>query len=181
MASFDKVDYYRALEKFSELAEEEIKPWVVLALQESRMLIESSLLEEKQLFISTGLGGKGTNLRYFVVLISTTKEPYTITQQNLIAKEFSFSLNANGGELEEIEFDDKFAKITCLLPIQKPIQDILNKTTRECNTFGDFIQKNILITNVKKMTTVEIKEFLNAPPKESGYEISLDADDEYDD
>lgn len=176
LASFDKVDYFRALEKYIELVDEQLKSWATLAVQESRMLIESSLLDEKQLFISTGLGGKGSKLRYFVALISTSNGAFTPAHQDIINKEFSFNLNKFDGELEEIVFDDKFAMMTCLLPIQKPIQEILNKTTQECNTFGNFIQKNILITNVKKLSTDEIHDFLNSKTNKSQYNISLDTD-----
>jgi hypothetical protein len=161
LASFDNVAYYRSLEKFKELAGEELKAWVTLGVQESRMMLESSLLDEKQLFISTGLGGKGTNLRYFVVLINNNSEDYTKTQQKLINQEFEYSLTKNGGELEEVIFDEKFAKLTCLLPIEKPVQEILSKTTKECNGFGQFINENFLITNVKKMSTTEIQSFLD--------------------
>lgn len=161
LASFDNVAYYRTLEKYKEFADEQLSPWLTLGLQESRMMLESSLLDEKQLFISTGLGGKGTNLRYFVVLINNDDETYTDIQQDLIKKEFKYSIRKNGGELEEAIFDDKFAKITCLLPIEKPVQEILSKTTKECNSFGKFINENFLITNVKKMTTGEIQDFLS--------------------
>jgi hypothetical protein len=174
LASFDNVAYYRSLEKYKEMADEELKPWVILGLQESRMMLESSLLDEKQLFISTGLGGKGTNLRYFVVLINNKEENYNETQQNLIIQEFQYSINKHGGELEETVFDDKFAKITCLLPIEKPVQEILSKTTKECNSFGDFINENFLITNVKKMSTTEIQEFLNKQDSEDNDHFEVD-------
>ena len=175
LASFENVSYYRSLEKFKEMADEELKPWVTLGLQESRMMLESSLLDEKQLFISTGLGGKGTNLRYFVVLINNKEEHYNETQQNLIKQEFQYSINKHGGELEETIFDDKFAKITCLLPIEKPVQEILSKTTKECNSFGDFINENFLITNVKKMSTAEIQDFLDK--QDNGNQLEIDDDE----
>lgn len=178
LAAFEKVSYFRALEKFRELADEPMQAWVTLAIQESRMLLESTLLDQKQLFISTGLGGKGSQLRYFVVLISTSKSDYSSTQQNLINNEFAYSLKKNGGELEEIVFEDKFAMLTCLLPIQKPIQDILNKTTKECNTFGEFIQENFLITNVKKMSSQEIDEFLDSQQESGGMSIEIDPGDD---
>lgn len=166
LASFENVTYFRSLEKFKEFADDELKPWVTLGIQESRMMLESSLLDEKQLFVSTGLGGKGTNLRYFVVLINKNDEHYNEIQQNLINKEFEYSINKNGGELEEAIFDEKFAKLSCLLPLDKPVQEILSKTTKECNSFGQFINENFLITNVKKMSTNEIQKFLDNQDKE---------------
>ncbi|MDA3866810.1 MAG: hypothetical protein PF489_08700 [Salinivirgaceae bacterium] len=180
LASMENVTYYRALEKFKEHADQELKPWATLALQESRMLLESSLLDEKQLFISTGLGGKGAKLRYFVVLINNFKEEYKASQQEIVSKEFAFSLQKNEGELEEIQFEDKYAMLTCLLPLQKPVQDILSGATKECNTFGDFIKENFLITNVKKMSSTEINEFLNAKEDDINFDIEIDPESDED-
>ena len=47
----DDVKAYRTIEKFLEQAEGFIKHWAILALQESRMLLQSSLLDEQQVFI----------------------------------------------------------------------------------------------------------------------------------
>lgn len=173
LASFDKVEYYRALEKYKAHAEEPMQPWVTLGLQESRMLLESELLDEKQLFVSTGLGGKGSKLRYFVVLINNDNEHYSDVQKELIGKEFEYSIRKNGGEMEEVHFEDKFAMLTCLLPIEKPVQEILSKTTKECNSFGKFIHEHFLITNVKKMSTAEIREFLESQAKNDDFTIDL--------
>src|SRR5690606_18151029 len=70
LAGTDDVKAYRALEKYLEQADSEIRSWAVLALQENRMLLQTSLLDEQQFFISTGLGGKGKKLRYYVVFIN---------------------------------------------------------------------------------------------------------------
>lgn len=178
LASFENVAYYRALEKYKEHADETMKPWVILAIQESRMMLESGLLDEKQLFISTGLGGKGTKLRYFVVLINNAEENYTDVQKKLINDEFDYKIKNNAGELEEVVFDEQFAMLTCLLPIEKPVQEVLSGATKECNNFGKFIQENFLITNVKKMSTEEIKEFLDSKDSEGGTTINIDPDND---
>lgn len=176
LASFENVAYYRALEKYKEYADKNLKSWVTLGIQESRMLLESGLLDEKQLFVSTGLGGKGSKLRYFVVLINNDEAAYSDVQQDLIRKEFAYSIDKNGGELEEVEFDNKFAMLTCLLPLEKPVQEILSNTTKECNSFGEFIDENFLITNVKKMDAVEIQEFLNAQDSQAPGGLGIDQD-----
>jgi len=62
IAVLDDVKAYRTIEAFVDKAEGELRQWAVLAFQESRMLLQSSLLDEQQIFISTGLGGKGKKL-----------------------------------------------------------------------------------------------------------------------
>jgi hypothetical protein len=77
IASMENVKCYRAIEAFLEQAEEALHSWAILALNESRMLLESKIMDENQVFISTGLGGKDEKLRYFVVLMSRTKVDLT--------------------------------------------------------------------------------------------------------
>ena len=85
LAFIDDVKAYRRIEKFIESASGTLKQWATLSLQESRMLLQSSLLDEQQVFISTGLGGKGKKLRYFVVFLSVNEnEMLSSTQQKLL-------------------------------------------------------------------------------------------------
>ena len=88
-----------------------MKDWTTLALQESKMLLESSLLDTKQLYISTGLGGKGESLRFFAAIINKTGTPFDSAQREIIEKEFDFQFRQQNGEIEEIEFNDKYAQI----------------------------------------------------------------------
>ena len=72
LASIGRVSCYRHIEEYMQHAEEELEDWALLALNESRMHLESKILEENQVFISTGLGGKDGKLRYFVAPVSYT-------------------------------------------------------------------------------------------------------------
>jgi hypothetical protein len=54
-----------------------LKDWAALSLQESRMTLESSLLDENQVIISTGLGGKAKKLRYFAVIAAKRRENFS--------------------------------------------------------------------------------------------------------
>ena len=77
LASIDNVEAFRTIERFVKEGDPELREWAVLAFQESRMIIESSLLDENQVFISTGLGGKGSKLRYFIVLLSKNNQDFS--------------------------------------------------------------------------------------------------------
>ncbi len=72
LAKVDKPEAYRMLEAYRLNPDKELEQWSKLALQESKMVLETSLLGEAPIFISTGLGGKGNKLRYFIVLIVNT-------------------------------------------------------------------------------------------------------------
>ena len=162
LAGLDDVKAFRAIENYtSTLEESELKPWSVLALQESRMLIESSLLDESQVFISTGLGGKGDKLRYFIVGFLNEEVEFTESQKNILRKEFDYNLGENGSEVETVEFDGKFALITALIPIKKDIKTILKTAIDECVDLGIDLSEHFMVTNVKKMEAKEIQQFID--------------------
>lgn len=138
----------------------DIHKWAVLALQESRMLLESSLLDENQVFISTGLGGKGSKLRYFIVLLSNANKDFSDVQKKIIKSEFEFTLKKYDAEVEEINFAHNFSTILCLVPLKISIQNIFEEIIKECNQYGNFLKSNFIVTNVKILSVKEISEFL---------------------
>lgn len=161
IATIDDVKAFRAIEKFVGLAEGEIKQWAVLAFQESRMLIQSSLLDEQLVFISTGLGGKGQKLRYYVVFINKNQEVMlNATQQKLLKDEIVFELNQNDGEFESMDFSEGFSTVLVMLPLQSDLKQIFRNIIDECNQYGDFLDDDMIVTNVKVMSRNEIIEML---------------------
>jgi hypothetical protein len=162
LASQDKVEAFRTIEKYAHNPDPELRAWSILALQESRMVIQSSLMDEQQVYISTGLGGKNQQLRYFAVFIGNENITiYSEVQQRLIQTELEFALKKYGGNLEEINFHDELAIAILLLPVKSDIQSVFISVINECNQYGDFIRQDIIITNVKRMTVEEIRQFIN--------------------
>jgi hypothetical protein len=177
LAGIDDARAYRFIEEYVKVATVPLKDWAILALQESKMLLESSLLDENQIFISTGLGGKGNMLRYFVVIIGEGIDEFEAFQRKMVASEFEFALKKNNCELEKIEFQEKFATLMALIPFDVPFQKVIRQTLEECNQYGNFIKPNFLVTNVKPLTLKEIKEFVtkNELPDKGEYnELELD-------
>jgi hypothetical protein len=76
------------------------------------MLLQSKFLDENQVFISTGLGGKGSKLRYFVVLVNSF-DKYDKLQQKLIKTELDFFLKKHDAELEQVRFCRKLLFPAC--------------------------------------------------------------------
>lgn len=162
IAVYDDVKAYRTLEKFVQEAEGELKQWAILALQESRMLMHSSLLDEHQVFISTGLGGKGKKLRYYVVFLNVDRnEMLNDTQQKLLKEELIFELKKHDGEFETMDFMDGFSSTLVMLPLQVEIKKIFQDIIDECNQYGGFLQEDLVITNVKVMSRSEIIQLIH--------------------
>ncbi len=160
LASVEEVEAYRTIEKYLDKPDAELRDWAILAFQESRMLLQSKLLDENQVFISTGLGGKGFKLRYFVVLVNNFDKTYDTFQQKLIKDEFEFFLKKHDAELEQLSFRESYCSLLAIVPINASIRDIFKSAIAECNEYGDFIKPNFIVTNVKKLSIEEIREFL---------------------
>lgn len=161
LAAIDEVSCFRAIERYRNNPDPELRDWSVLALQESRMLIQSRLLDEEQVYISTGMGGKGCKLRYFMVLISSDGKPLDEKQLKLVQDEFTFRLKKEEVEIEELTLLGEFITLVLMIPIKTMIKETFKQAIVECNQLGNFLLENFLITNVKRLSYEEVKEVLS--------------------
>ncbi|MBN2891160.1 MAG: hypothetical protein JXL97_04765, partial [Bacteroidales bacterium] len=150
MAKIDDVHIFRKLQKYSENPDKELSDWAFIALQESQSLIQSSLLGEEQILISTGLGGKGNKLRFFIIAQTENNEQITNIQKKIISNEIEFAFKNNDCELEKIEYGDYFYTIVGLFPFNFEIIEItLSQIFEEVKNFNINISEKYIITNVK--------------------------------
>jgi len=166
LASIDDVSAFRTIEKYVSNAEASLNEWAKLAFQESKMLLQSSLLDEAPLFISTGLGGRGTKLRYFVVVPSKNYKPFTTIQERIIQSELDFTFKRHGAEIENIEFFGYFVTITGLIPLKTGLKDFFAEIIQNCNNLGNFLSYSFLVTNVKKLSLGEIEDAIDKSSQE---------------
>jgi hypothetical protein len=175
LAGTDNVKAYRLLEKFLKEADPELRSWAVLAFQENRMLLQTSLLDEQQFFISTGLGGKDKKLRYYVVFINRNRNKIlTSSQQKLVKDELIFGLKPEEGEFETIDFSEGFSSSQVLLPVKADIRQVFSNVVEECNQYGDFLEEDMIITNVKVLSRSEILEIISKQNELDTEEDELD-------
>jgi hypothetical protein len=154
------VKAYRALETYSKEPGENLSDWAALSLLQAKITLEYEFSNEKQVFISTGLGGKGTQLRFFAFFKSAGLKPFSKYQQDLIEKEFSFTIHQSQGTLEQINVKSNYFTLVFLIDMQANINVLLKKTVSECNEYGNFIDNYFIITNVKIYTEEEIQREL---------------------
>ena len=160
LASLNNIEAYRTIEKYLNHPNIKLYDWACLALQESRMHLESNLLDESKILITTGLGGKGLNIRYFIVFFTPTGEPLNESQKQIITKELKFYLIRNNAVLEDILFDDCFASVLAMIPLKINLNKIFRAVIDECNQLGNFLYNDFIITNVKALNSEEIRELL---------------------
>src|SRR5574344_1817282 len=143
LASIDSIDAFRAIEKYNQSPLPELKEWTILSLQQSRMIIQSSLLDEQQVFISTGLGGKKDKLRYFLIFpYHHPIESLHEYQISALKNELEFNISKNDGTIEQLEFNSKYAAALILLPLKAPIPEIIKDIIEECNQFGYYLSSD---------------------------------------
>jgi hypothetical protein len=157
LASLDEIEAYRAIEKFNNQPDSDFKEWTILALQQSKLIIKSSLLGEQIVFISSGLGGKNGKLRYSLIFpYSNPDKQLSDYQIKILKEEVEFYLSKNDGEIEEFDFSSKYASFMIILPLKVLIKDIVKLIIDECNQYGSFLNEDVLITNMKKFSEEEI-------------------------
>jgi len=157
------VKAYRALELYSPYIEyyvEHLKDWMELALLQAKITLESEFSDEKQIFISTGLGGKGEMLRLYAFFKSNNLRPFSPYQVQLIEKEFPFFINEACGVIEKIEVFENYFTLLFLVNIKSDIKYLLENAVIECNQYGNFIDCSFIVTNVKVFDEEEIKREL---------------------
>lgn len=160
LAISKEIGAYRMLQKYVQEPDKELNDWAHMALMESRVMLESEFTNERQIYISTGLGGKGNRLRFFVVLLSADGKPFLDYQRQTIEREFEFAMRNFDGEIEEITIHKKYVELMILIPIQANIKQFIENVVSECNQYGNFIANTITITNVKKLTEKEIAQII---------------------
>jgi len=151
------VKAYRAIESYNKTNSDD---WSAMSLMQAKITLESELSEERQIFISTGLGGKGERLRFFALFKSKGGKKFSGYQKKLIEKEMLYSIQNRLGILEEIQIRDNYFTVLFLIHFRTNIRMILQEAITECNQYGDFINKGFIITNVKVLSEEEIQNEL---------------------
>jgi hypothetical protein len=162
MAGIPNPEIYRVIEAYAKNPDGSLKEWVQLALQENKLLLESHLLDRRQVFISTGLGGKGHKLRYFVVLINKVRGDLQPFQQKVVQDEMEYALRRHDSELEKLNFMNEYTTMRVIVPISSDLTKLFREGIDECNQFGNFLSNDFIVTNMKELNEHEIKEALDA-------------------
>jgi len=157
LAISGNVKAYRAIETYHELYPGE---WTAMALMQARITLESEFSDEKQIFISTGLGGKGDQLRFYAFFKSNGGKNFSDYQKKLIEKEIPYYIQSYQGIPEEVQIQDNYFTLLFLIHFQVNIKAMLEEAIAECNQYGNFINKGFIITNVKVFSDEEIRKEL---------------------
>ena len=161
LATSREVKAYRMLEDYVQHPDEDVSNWAYMALMESRISLESELSDEKLIYISTGLGGKGEKLRFYVLMLSRDRKPFQEYQRKVIEREFAYFLPKADCEIERLTIGEQYVELVFLIPLRADIKLTLERVINECNQYGDFLSDIFTITNVKELTEQEVTDIIN--------------------
>lgn len=170
LACIDVPEAYRTIEKYLLTPDKKLINWAKLALFESKMLLESSLLDQNHVLISSGLGGKNNMLRYFIVVFIKEDFSFNETKKKIVVNEFDTILKKNNCETELLRFYKKYFTLKTLVPLDVNLKVTFSNAIDECNQYGDFLVDNFIVTNVKKLTNPEIIGLFDKLNKNKGNE-----------
>ena len=160
LATSRKVKAYRILEEYAQAPDPDVADWAYMALMESRIALESELSDEKQVYISTGLGGKGEKLRFYVLILANELKPFQDYQRTVIEREFPYSLGKADCEIERLTINENYLELVFLIPVRTDIKLTLDLVIGECNQYGNFLSDVFTITNVKELSAEEVDEII---------------------
>ena len=162
LAASKEITAFRLLEKYAEVAEGELVYWAALALLEVRVQIESDILGEQPVIVASGLGGKENKLRFFVVLAMAGEAEFSDYQEKMLEREFSFYAKKCDCDIEEIRIHSNYATVIALIPIELEKPGLLfDKVIAECNSYGNFLREDYVLTNVRILSDSEIRRTLS--------------------
>ncbi len=78
----------------------------------------------------------------------------------VIKNEFEFILKKFDAIIEESSFSGYLATILLLLPMTHSLKAVFKEAIYECNRYGDFLNDDFIVTNVRVLSFGEIEELL---------------------
>jgi hypothetical protein len=160
LAHVGTISAYKQLNKFYQNADNELKKWSALALQECKMFLESEFLEESIGFISTGLGGTKDKLRIYFLFLPIDGNTFDNQKNKIIGNELSHVAKELNCEIENFDFQELYTGLTVLIPMDVAVATFIDRGIQCCNEFGNFILEHYYAANTEIPDEKEIEEII---------------------
>jgi hypothetical protein len=160
LAHVGTISAFKQLSKFYANADKQLKQWSALALNECKMFLESELLEESIGFISTGLGGTRDKLRIYFLVLPIDGKAFDPQKHKIIGSELSHVAKELNCEIENFDFQELYAGLTVLIPMDVAVATFIDKGIQCCNEFGNFVLEHYYAANTEIPDKKEIEEII---------------------
>lgn len=152
LAITGNITVFRIIERYLESAPESIRPWALMAQLEARIGILNDLIDEKQVVITSGLGGHDGKMRFMAFLHTDKLQNFERYQEELLEKELLYRIGKAEGEIERLEMHNNYLLLTFLVPINYELRHFFTSIITECNQYGNFLATTFIITNTQLLT-----------------------------
>lgn len=152
LAATNSIRVLRFIEGLLPELEGEPRYWALMAQLELRMRVVDSLVDEQQVVISSGLGGRGELIRLNGYCISATLAPWEPYQRDILSRELADACQKAGGEVEQEVWGDGYLIYTVLLPYHLDMAGALRGFIHQANVYGGFIHPECHVTNMEQLT-----------------------------
>lgn len=172
LASSKSVKAYSFLKEYTQNPDEALAEWSQLAMLQIQIELESEFLGEQQIYVTTGLGGEGYNLRYNALFISEKGVKMKDFQKELFIKELQFGLPRKDCIFEKVESGINYISLIFLAPVDTDIRSIFEVIIKNCRELGCPISNRFIITNVKAFDEKTIAKQINEEVSGEGKTIT---------
>lgn len=157
---------FRLIEKYQKDSDKDLEQWTALALQECKMLLESSLMDMSTGFVSSGLGGNANRIRYYFLVLPLIGRLFTKTQTEIINDELLLVCKELNCILEITDFSENYVGLTILVPMDVAVGTFIETTIKKCNELGAFVFEYYYVTNQNIPDYSEIIEIIKIVTEE---------------
>ena len=99
-------------------------------------------------------------MRFYVLILANELKPFLEYQKKVIEREFPYSLEKAGCEIERLTIGEKCMELVFLIPVRADIKQALDKVINECTSMETFFRRSSRITNVKELSAEEVEEII---------------------
>lgn len=140
---------------------EAVKDWLSMVVLDCQMAIEKELSGKQQVLVSCAMGGKDKKIRFYALMMAREDKPFEEYQKKVIENEVLDGLKAMNVDVEMFRIREQVVEIQMLVPFDMIDVGRFERLVEECNVYGNFLDKNVIITNMGVFTEEMIQNKLS--------------------
>ena len=160
LAHLGTIEACRQIENYCNIPDNVLKQWTLLSLQECRMFLEGSIMDDSMGYIASGLGGHGNRMRYYFLVLPFIGATFSQIQKDVIKSEFESICNGLNSVVENIDSSDVYVGFTVLVPLDVAVGTLIESGINKCNELGEFVLEHYYVGNVNIPDQQEILEII---------------------
>ena len=151
---------FSLLRKYIDHPDTKHKEWSVLCLQMLQFKVENEIYEEGKPMIMSPLSGKGTKLRYYVVIGTKSNKTLSTSDKAVVQADLD-TTDKKETDVETIIFGERYVELCMLIDIDVAPQHVIDAFLDKASLKHNILRYHFFMINTHKPTEKEIDEYLN--------------------